>query len=88
MVDDDLDAKFQEAFEIASNMEKKLPPDVMLRLYAYYKQAVKGDDQPSLNANISELRSAFKINAWIQLRGMDSNEAKREYIKLVQSIVR
>lgn len=87
MLNDDLDAKFKEAFEKASSMEQKLPPDVMLRLYAYYKQAVKGD-QILLNANVSSLRNAFKINAWLQLRGMDSTEAKKEYIDLVNSILK
>ena len=35
----DLDIKFKKAFEIASGMKEKLPPDVMLQFYAYYKQA-------------------------------------------------
>ncbi|CAM1372422.1 acyl-CoA-binding protein [Tenacibaculum xiamenense] len=86
MVNDDIDAKFKEAFEKASNMESKLPPDVMLRLYAYYKQAVKGD-QFSVHTDTKGLRNAFKFNAWIQLKGMNPNEAKKEYIKLVNSII-
>ncbi len=82
----DLDIRFQEAFELASKMEKKLPPDTMLKLYAYYKQAVKGD-QFAINAypQAKGLRSAFKLNAWLQLRGMTADVAKTEYIKLVHS---
>ena len=86
MEDDDLDLMFQEAFKIASQLEEKLPPDVMLRLYAYYKQAVKGD-RFTFNDN-SDLRNAFKFNAWMQLRGMGEREAKKEYIKLVNSIIK
>ncbi|WP_428742373.1 acyl-CoA-binding protein [Tenacibaculum sp.] len=86
MEDDDLDLMFQEAFKIASDLEEKLPPDVMLRLYAYYKQAVKGD-RFTFNDN-SDLRNAFKFNAWMQLRGMGVKEAKKEYIKLVNSIIK
>ncbi|WP_299002688.1 acyl-CoA-binding protein [uncultured Tenacibaculum sp.] len=85
-MESDLDLKFKEAYKIASKLEEKLPPDVMLRLYAYYKQAVKGD-RFTFNDN-SDLRNAFKFNAWMQLRGMDENEAKKEYIKLVNSIIK
>ncbi|MDE0536183.1 acyl-CoA-binding protein [Tenacibaculum sp. L6] len=85
-MESDLDLKFKEAYKIASKLEEKLPPDVMLRLYAYYKQAVKGD-RFTFNDN-SDLRNAFKFNAWMQLRGMGEDEAKEEYIKLVNSIIK
>jgi len=40
MSEKDLDTRFREAVEIASNMtQAELPQDVQLRLYAYYKQA-------------------------------------------------
>ena len=86
MKNDEIDAKFKEAFEKASNMKDKLPADVMLRLYAFYKQAVKGD-QFSTYSNEKGLRNAFKFNAWVQLKGMSPDEAKREYIKLVNLII-
>ena len=83
-----LDYLFKEAYEKASNYKEKLPPDTMLKLYAYYKQAVKGDHF-SFNANIgSDLRNAFKFNAWIQLKGMNEDQAKQEYINLVNSIIK
>lgn len=81
-----LDIKFQEAFHKMSIIREKLPPDVMLKLYAYYKQATKGD-QFSFNAN-ADLRSAFKFNAWMQLKGMTEEEAKEEYINLVNTILK
>ncbi|WP_299109343.1 acyl-CoA-binding protein [uncultured Tenacibaculum sp.] len=85
---DDLDILFNEAYEKASNTNEKLPPDVMLKLYAYYKQAVKGDHF-SFNAHSeANLRSAFKFNAWMQLKGMSEDEAKREYINLVNTIIK
>ncbi|TDQ27881.1 acyl-CoA-binding protein [Tenacibaculum caenipelagi] len=85
-MEDDLDLRFKEAYIKASELEEKLPPDIMLRLYAYYKQAVKGD-RFTFNDN-SDLRNAFKFNAWMQLRGMSEKEAKKEYIKLVNSIIK
>lgn len=82
----DLDIAFKKAYEKASNFKDKLPPDTMLRFYAYSKQAVKGD-KFTFNAN-NNLRNAFKFNAWVQLRGMSEDQAKQEYINLVNSIIK
>ncbi|WP_139958174.1 acyl-CoA-binding protein [Flavicella sediminum] len=76
-----LDKEFNEAFEKASAMTEKLPQDVMLNFYAYYKQATSGDNF-SFNANF-DVRNAFKFNAWMQLRGITPDEAKKKYIELV-----
>ncbi|NUY82125.1 acyl-CoA-binding protein [Flavobacterium sp. MAH-1] len=85
MSETDLDKRFQEAFETASQMSQAdLPQDTQLRLYAYYKQGSIG--QPTnLNSGF-DLRNAFKTNAWMQIRNMDSDEAKRLYIELVESL--
>ena len=79
----DLDRKFIKAFEIASAMTEKLPSDVMLRFYAYYKHATSKDsfDQPSGN---SEVRNAFKLNAWFQINNISVEESKQKYIELVE----
>lgn len=82
----DLDKQFKEAFEKASSLEEKLPQDIMLRLYAYYKQAEKGDNFSFNTAG--DVRSGFKFNAWIQLKGMTEDEAKQEYINLVNSLLK
>ena len=37
-----LDSKFAKAYKDLSNIEESLAPDIMLKLYAYYKQAVLG----------------------------------------------
>ncbi|MGY5351195.1 acyl-CoA-binding protein [Wenyingzhuangia sp. IMCC45533] len=82
--DDLLQDRFDKAVKIASTMEP-LPPDVMLEFYAYFKQATKGDHF-SFNANqdSEDVRSSFKFNAWMQLRGISPKKAKKEYIKLVE----
>jgi acyl-CoA-binding protein len=78
-----LDQEFEKAFSIASKMTKKLPQDVMLQFYAYYKQATAGDNF-SFNANFG-VRNAFKFNAWMQLKGISTEEAKIKYIELVET---
>lgn len=79
----DLNRRFNKAFEIASAMTEKLPADVMLQFYSYYKHATNKDTvvRPSGN-NI--VRNAFKLNAYFQIANISSDDAKKEYIGLVE----
>ncbi|MGH2665211.1 acyl-CoA-binding protein [Flavobacterium sp.] len=87
MPEKDLDTLFKEAFEKASNMEQdSLPQDVMLRIYAYYKQATFGS-LSSINYSNLDVRDAFKNNAWLQVSHIPENEAKRRYIDLINEIL-
>lgn len=79
----DLDRKFNKAFEIASAMTKKLPPDVMLRFYSYYKHATQTDSVVIPSGN-NLVRNAFKLNAYFQLNNISVEEAKQKYIDLVE----
>jgi len=86
MQEKDLDIKFNEAFEIASNMSQALPQDVMLRLYAYYKQATYGNFDYTQLGTGDNLRNAFKTNAWLQISHLTEEEAKILYIETVNII--
>ena len=77
-----LNKEFEAAYLKASTTDIKLPPDIMLQFYAYYKQATKGNNYENPSGDI-ELRNAFKLNAWFQLSHLSEKEAKKEYIKLV-----
>ncbi len=79
----DLDKKFNKAFEIASAMTKKLPPDVMLKFYAYYKHATS-DNAMVVPSGNNIVRNAFKLNAYFQLGSITVDEAKQKYIDLVK----
>ena len=82
-----LDERFERAFEIASSITQKLPPDTMLKFYAYYKQATKGENYTTPSGE-SSLRNAFKLNAWFQLNHLSEDEAKEKYIELVEHITK
>lgn len=86
MIEKDLDTRFQEAVETASKMtQASLPQDVQLRLYAYYKQATFGTVEPKQTAAF-HLRDAFKINAWMQISHLSAEEAKEQYIEIINSL--
>lgn len=81
-----LNIEFIEAYQIASTTNIKLAPDIMLRLYANYKQATKGNNYKDPTYTKEEdLRNAFKLNAWFQLNHLSEDEAKKEYINLVNT---
>ena len=82
-----LDIEFEKAYKISSTTSLKLPPDVMLQLYAYYKQATKGTNYQQPSGNV-ELRNAFKLNAWFQLSQISEDEAKKAYIDLVNNYLK
>jgi len=86
MTEKDLDTRFWEAFEVASNMTEALPQDVMLRIYSYYKQATSGSVNPLHTAYMDDLRNAFKMNAWMQVGHLTPDQAKLLYIETITSL--
>lgn len=80
-----LDQEFENAFQKISGMNEAVAPDEMLKLYAYYKQATFGNN--FVKDYSRDVRSAFKFNAWMQLKDMSAEDAKREYIKLANEIL-
>jgi len=80
---DDLDKRFNKAFEIASAMTEKLPPDIMLQFYSYYKHATTKDSMV-IPSGDDMVRNAFKLNAYFQMANISEDDAKREYIRLVE----
>jgi acyl-CoA-binding protein len=86
MAEKDLDTRFLDAVTIADDMSQAmLPQDIQLRLYAYYKQATHGTIDARHSSNF-DLRNAFKTNAWMQISHLTEEEAKEEYIKIINSI--
>lgn len=83
--DSNIEERFLEAYQTASSLEKPVPPDQMLRLYAYYKQATNNSIIYKA-FDSTNLVNAFKVNAWLQIRGMSADEAKVAYIELVEQI--
>jgi len=84
----ELDKAFKQAYKIASETKVKLPPDIMLELYAYYKIATRGTKFKESSSTHSELRNAFKMNAWMQSSNLKEDEAKKMYIEIVEKYLK
>lgn len=80
----DLNQRFEEAVELASNTGREFPPDLRLYFYAYYKRALGNHrDDRQIDDGNTALVNAFKMNALFQVRNISEEEAKEKYIELV-----
>jgi acyl-CoA-binding protein len=86
---ENLEDKFNASVEVLKH-SPEIAYDKMLSLYAYYKQARNGDiiDQYfSKNTVVTNYIETFKRNAWLQVRGLSSEEALLNYIQLTLEII-
>jgi len=72
---------FLKAVDYANEYTDSLPPDLMLKLYAYYKIATNNSNNPKSE---TPLVDAFKANALIQAKNISREDAMKAYIKLVK----
>jgi|LGOV01.1.fsa_nt_gb acyl-CoA-binding protein len=81
-----------DQFDVAYDILRHSPPisqDKMLLLYAYYKQAVLGDYKDiNITNDFSNYTQTFKNNAWSQVKGLSSDDAKKKYIDFTINIIK
>lgn len=94
MSEKDLDNLFDEAFENANLVPKEsVPQNVQLVLYALYKHAISARisplSQPFQQNNFvdEELINAFKMNALMQVKHLTVDEAKQQYIDIINQLM-
>ena len=80
MTSEELDIKFREAVDRINAYREPFPADILLKLYAYYKKATNDYGRPSSR---KPLINAFKTNALFQAQDLTPDEAKQQYIDLV-----
>jgi len=76
MSEKDINTLFDEAF------------DMQLVLYGLYKQATSETSNPLLFQNPQDLRNAFKLNAWMQVKHLKPDDAKAEYINIINQLLK
>lgn len=81
---DSTEKRFNKAYELASSTHLSFPPDIMLSFYAYYKRATEKNGFYLPPSEQGDLRSAFKINALVQVKDLSKKDAQEKYIALVE----
>jgi diazepam-binding inhibitor (GABA receptor modulating acyl-CoA-binding protein) len=77
---------FEKAVNDVQSLSEKPENDVLLKLYALYKQATEGDvtgDKPGM----FDFKAAAKYNAWTAQKGKTKEQAETDYIALVNSLL-
>jgi diazepam-binding inhibitor (GABA receptor modulating acyl-CoA-binding protein) len=82
-------ADLQTDFDAAVANSKKLAtrPDnsTLLKMYGLYKQATQGDVTEK-KPGFGDMIGRAKWDAWSAVKGTSSEDAKRRYVELVQSL--
>ncbi|BAO30385.1 acyl-CoA-binding protein [Sulfuritalea hydrogenivorans] len=82
-------SKLNKTFEAAVADSKKLPErpsnDVLLQLYALYKQATDGDVEGK-RPGFTDMVGRAKYDAWAAIKGTTNDDAMTRYIELVESL--
>jgi acyl-CoA-binding protein len=71
---------FEAAVDFVNSYESPIPADILLKLYAYYRIANENFDNPGSK---TPLINAFKTNALIQAKNLNTEQAMKSYTKLV-----
>jgi len=82
-------SELKKQFETAVADSKKLPErpsnDVLLQLYALYKQATDGD-AAGKRPGFTDMVGRAKYDAWAAVKGATADDAMKRYIALVGSL--
>ncbi|MEA2043682.1 MAG: acyl-CoA-binding protein [Bacteroidota bacterium] len=76
---------FEEAVKESKNLNEKPSNDVLLKLYALYKQATEGDVSGERPGGF-DFKGAAKYDAWEKQKGVTTDKAKEEYISFVKEL--
>ncbi|KAH7832535.1 putative esterase [Monocercomonoides exilis] len=82
-----LEDHFQTAVARVALLEKQPSTDIMLQLYSLFKQQSTGDCTGK-RPGMTDIKARAKYDAWNSRKGMTKEEAMKEYIKVVDSLMK
>ena len=81
----DLHTQFEAAAQAAQNLPRRPDNDTLLQIYALYKQATAGDVTGG-RPGFTDFVGRAKYDAWAKLKGTSQDQAKSDYIALVERL--
>ena len=81
----DLNAAFEAAVANSKNLSERPDNATLLKIYALYKQATAGDNAEK-KPGFSDMVGRAKWDAWNNLKGTAQDDAKQQYIDLIESL--
>lgn len=81
----DLNADFEAAVANSKKLSQRPDNTTLLKIYGLYKQATAGDNAEK-KPGFGDMVGRAKWDAWNGFKGTSSDDAKRQYIELIQSL--
>lgn len=81
----DLNANFEAAVKNSTSISERPDNATLLKIYALYKQATEGDNEAK-KPSFTDMVARAKWDAWDKLSGTSLDEAKQQYIDLIESL--
>lgn len=81
----DLNAKFEAAVANSKTLTEKPDNATLLKIYSLYKQGSIGDNAEK-KPGFADMVGRAKWDAWAKLKGTSSDDAKQQYIDLIESL--
>ena len=80
-----LKTKFEAAVADSKKLAERPSSDVLLQLYALYKQSTEGDVEGK-RPGFTDMVGRAKFDAWAAVKGTPNEGAMKRYIELVSSL--
>jgi diazepam-binding inhibitor (GABA receptor modulator, acyl-CoA-binding protein) len=80
-----LTEQFEQAVADSKNLPERPDNMTLLKIYALYKQSTEGDVQDK-RPGFTDMVGRAKWDAWNELKGKPQDEAKQEYIDLIEDL--
>ena len=81
----DLNTTFEEAVKNSTSLSERPDNATLLKIYALYKQATEGDNEAK-KPSFTDMVGRAKWDAWERLKDTTLDEAKQQYIELINSL--
>lgn len=81
----DLHATFEEAVKNSTALSERPDNATLLKIYALYKQATEGDNEAK-KPSFTDMVGRAKWDAWEKLKDTSADDAKQQYIDLINSL--
>ena len=81
----DLKSRFDQAMADSKSLPEKPDTMTLLKIYALYKQASRGDADGE-RPGFADMVGRAKWDAWNGLKGKSPDDAMQEYIDLIESL--
>ncbi len=77
--------EFEQAVAQSKQLTERPSNDILLKLYSLYKQATEGDVNTERPGGF-DFKNIAKWDAWKNLQGTSPEDARAQYVQLVNSL--